>query len=125
MLLRRHQLAVAELLRADAERHRLVERVDAERAGAQLPLAPVGGALAFVRLAPRLRETGAVVVPPLRPDAGVRPRRLDVDQQHPTRLERVVEAAQGLLVLRARAAEAEDAARDDRAVAPRRVELVQ
>jgi hypothetical protein len=48
-----------------------------------------------------------------------------IKQEHPARLKDGVEPPERLLVLFPRAAEAEDAADDDRPVAARRLELVQ
>ena len=92
MLLGGDAAAVGELLGADFEDKHLVERVDLERARTELELASVGGATPLTGLRPRLRKSLALFACPLRPAPRVDPRQLDVEREHPARLERCVEA---------------------------------
>ena len=72
-----------------------------------------------------VREASAALPSSTAPSHGGRPGDLDVQEERSARQQVMVEASKGFLVLLPRAAQSEDPAGDDCAVAPGRFQLVQ
>src|SRR5262245_31119396 len=102
----------------------LLEGVEVEVARSQSVLGAVRRGAPVLRCRRRVRQCGSTLLRPEGPLLGVGIRNLDVDEQRSSRLELRSKASKRLLVLGAGAPEPERAAHVDRAVAPRKVELV-
>src|SRR6185437_8928790 len=113
------------LLGAHLQRRALIERVDLERPRPQDELVARRRYLGGSVLRPRPRQRVPLLLAPASPQPCVRIRRFVVEEEQAAGLERRVDPLEGQLVLPPCRADPEDAANDDRAVRPRRVELVQ
>jgi hypothetical protein len=78
----------------DLEPQPLVDGVECDRAGAELPFASVRRATPLARRRPFLRQPAATLYRPRRPAVAVGVRQLVVEQQRPAGLQAGVQAAQ-------------------------------